>query len=78
MVGKPLSTQQNIQLNYIEEKEKRQMKKFELTTEFVTNIWGNKLFRIKALVAFGHVDAGELGGYIEREENLSQEGDAWV
>ena len=33
------------------------MKKFELTTEFVTNIWGRKLFRIKALVAFGHVYA---------------------
>nr|DAS58104.1 MAG TPA: hypothetical protein [Caudoviricetes sp.] len=28
------------------------MKKFELTAEFVTNVFGKKLFRIKALVAF--------------------------
>ncbi len=54
------------------------MKKFELTSEFVTNIFGTKLFRIKALIAFGNVEAGELGGYIEKEENLSQDGDAWV
>ena len=54
------------------------MKKFELTSEFVTNIFGTKLFRIKALVEFGGVKAGELGGYIEKEENLDQDGDAWV
>lgn len=34
--------------------------------------------RIRATVAFGLVKAGELGGWIEKEENLSQEGDAWV
>ena len=54
------------------------MKKFELTSEFVTNIFGTKLFRIKALVEFGGVEAGELGGYIEKEENLDHDGDAWV
>ena len=54
------------------------MKKFELTSEFVTNIFGTKLFRIKALVEFGDVEAGELGGYIEKEENLDHDGDAWV
>ena len=54
------------------------MKKFELTSEFVTNISGTKLFRIKALVEFGDVEAGELGGYIEKEENLDHDGDAWV
>ena len=54
------------------------MKKFELTTEFVTNIFGAKLFRIKALIEFGDVKAGELGGYIEKEKNLSQKGNAWV
>ncbi len=31
------------------------MKKFELTSEFITNIFGTKLFRIKALVEFGNV-----------------------
>ena len=53
-------------------------KKFELTAEFVTNIFGNKLFRIKALMAFGDVKEGELGGYVEKEENLDHDGDAWV
>ena len=54
------------------------MKKFELTDEFVTNVFGKKLFRIKALVAFGNVEKGELGGFIEKEDNLSHGGNAWV
>ena len=54
------------------------MKKFELTSKFITNIFGTKLFRIKALIEFGNVKAGELGGFVEKEENLSQDGNAWV
>ena len=54
------------------------MKKFELTTESITNALGKKLFRIKALVEFGDVKAGELGGYVEKEGNVSQDGNAWV
>ena len=54
------------------------MKKFELTAEYVTNIFGKKLFRIKALVAFGDVEEGELGGFIEKESNLDNDGAAWV
>ena len=53
------------------------MKKFELTSEFATFL-GKKLFRIKALVAFGDVEEGELGGFVEKEKNLDQSGDAWV
>ena len=34
--------------------------------------------RIRATVEFGIVKAGELGGWIEKEENLSQEDNAWV
>ena len=52
------------------------MKKFELTAEFVTNVFGKKLFRIKALVAFGDVEKGELGGFIEKEDNLSHDDNA--
>ena len=53
------------------------MKKFELTTN--TKIWyGRKLFQIKALISFGNVKEGELGGYIEEEANLDHSGDAWV
>ena len=54
------------------------MKKFELTTESITNVAGKKIFRIKALVEFGNVKAGELGGYVEKEGNVSQDGNAWV
>ena len=53
------------------------MKKFELTTESITFL-GRTLFRIKALISFGNVKEGELGGYIEKEGNLSHEGNAWV
>lgn len=53
------------------------MKKFELTSESVTFL-GKTLFRIKALVSFGDVAEGELGGFIERENNLDQSGNAWV
>lgn len=54
------------------------MKKFELTTETKINILGKKLFRIKALISFGPISAGEKGGWVEKEENLSQSGNAWV
>ncbi len=53
------------------------MKKFELTTEFKI-LLGKKLFRIKALVSFKNVKEGELGGFVEKEENLDQSGNAWV
>ena len=54
------------------------MKKFELTNEFITNMFGTKLFRIRALVEFGDVEAGELGGYVEKESNLGHDDNAWV
>ena len=54
------------------------MKKFELTSEIKINIFGKKLFRIKALVSFGVVKTGETGGWVEKEENVNQSGDAWV
>ena len=53
------------------------MKKFELTGEFIV-FQGKKLFKIKALIDFGDVKRGEFGGFLEKEENLSQDGDAWV
>lgn len=53
------------------------MKKFELTTD-TKMVYGRKLFRIKALVSFGNITAGDLGGYVEKEENLSHDGNAWV
>lgn len=54
------------------------MKKYELTAECKTLDNGTKLFRIKSLRDFSNVKAGDLGGWVEKEGNLSQEGDAWV
>ena len=51
--------------------------KYVLTDETV-KVKGKTLYRIKALKAFGKVKIGQLGGYIESEENLSQDGNAWI
>ena len=53
------------------------MKKYELTDETI-EVYGTALHRIKALKDFGNVKKGELGGYVESERNLSQEGNCWV
>lgn len=45
------------------------------TTKTVNEI---TLHRIEALVNFGNVKQGDLGGWIESESNLSQTGNAWV
>lgn len=52
-------------------------KKYELTNETKV-VCGVTLYRIKALRSFGNVMEGDLGGYIEKEDNLSHDGDAWV
>ena len=53
------------------------MKKYEFTDDTIL-VDGALLRRIKALKNFRYVNAGDLGGYIEKEENLSHDGDAWV
>ena len=53
-------------------------KKYSLTKNKIERL-GKTLFQIKAEMSFGNVVKGELGGYIEKEENLAQvSGDAWV
>lgn len=54
------------------------IKKFELDLSSKIMAWGMELFRIRALISFGDVKKGDLGGYVEKEENLSHSGDAWV
>ena len=54
------------------------MKKFELTAETKINVFEKKLFRIKALISFRDVKEGDVGGWIEKEKNLSHSGNAWV
>nr|DAE54249.1 MAG TPA: Putative transferase, nesg, ydcK, Structural Genomics.38A [Bacteriophage sp.] len=52
-------------------------KKYKLTNETI-EFCGRKLHRIQALIDFSDVKSGDLGGWIEKENNLSQIGDAWV
>ena len=53
------------------------MKKYEFTGETML-LFGRTLHRIRAVIAFGEVQVGDLGGWIEKEENLSHDGEAWV
>lgn len=53
------------------------MKKYEFTGE-TKNINGHILHQIRALMDFGNVKIGDLGGWIESEKNLSQDGNAWI
>ena len=53
-------------------------KKYELVEDDFIESSNRKLFRIRALIDFGRAKIGELGGYIEKEESLSQLGYAWV
>ena len=57
------------------------MKKFEFTGESKT-IFGLTLKRIRALIridlGWTVINPGDLGGWLEKESNLSHEGKAWV
>ena len=53
------------------------MKKYELTTETL-QFAGRTLHRIKAVKDFDSIKAGEFGGWIENEKNLSQDDNAWI
>lgn len=53
--------------------------KYQLTNQSIIHN-GRKLYRIQALKdlkAIG-VSSGDLGGFVESEKNLSQEGDCWI
>ena len=53
------------------------MKKYKFTGEEKL-MFGRTLKRIQAAIDFGNVKAGDIGGWIEKESNLSQIGSAWV
>ena len=52
-------------------------KKYKLTEETI-NVANRTLYRIEALRDFANVKKGDKGGFIEKEENLSQDGNCWV
>jgi hypothetical protein len=47
-------------------------------TENKKEVNGKVLYQIEALTSFSDVVKGDLGGWIEREGNLNQWGNAWV
>jgi len=51
--------------------------KYKLTDEKM-EYYGRTLYRIEALKDFSDIKAGDLGGWIESEGNLNQEGNCWV
>ena len=53
------------------------MNKYRLTEETKV-VAGVTVHRIQALKSFGDVTEGDLGGWIESKDNLSQEGLCWV
>ena len=56
------------------------MRKYELTEETKTLLGGTVLHRIRALMDISRygVKSGDIGGWIEKYDNLSQHGDAFV
>jgi hypothetical protein len=54
------------------------MRKYELLAAGAVRLGARELFLVRALRDFGQVKAGDIGGRIESEANLSHDGDAWV
>ena len=52
--------------------------KYKLTDETMTTESGIVLHRIECVNAFSKVKVGEKGGFVEKEENLSQYNNCWV
>ena len=53
-------------------------KKYELLAGDCLSAGDRTVYRIRALKDFGDVRRGDLGGYIEGEESLDHQGEAWV
>ena len=67
-------------LHYIKKYKRRiaiSEKKYKITNETIF-YYDKTLRRIEALKDFADVKKGDKGGYIETEDNLSQEGNCWV
>ncbi len=52
-------------------------RKYKLSKESI-GFEGRTLYRIKALKSFSNVKEGDLGGYVESEDNLSQKDNCWI
>ena len=54
------------------------MEKKYILTEETKEVGGHILHRIQAVRDFDDVQKGDLGGWVESEENLSHDGNCWV
>lgn len=54
------------------------MKEKYVLTDETKEVNGRTLHRIKAVRSFGIINKGDLGGWVERYDNLSDAGDCWV
>ena len=54
------------------------MEKKYILTEETKEVGGHILHKIQAVRDFGGVQKGDLGGWVESEENLSHDGDCWI
>lgn len=53
-------------------------KKYKIRKDLSCTFDGHKLYRVEALKDFGIVKKGNIGGFIEKEDNLSQEDNCWI
>lgn len=53
-------------------------KKYRLLEDDTITVSGRTLYRIEALRYLADVEKGDKGGYVEKEDNLSHEGNCWV
>ena len=54
-----------------------EQKKYEFTGETM-DFFGRTLHRIRSLRVFSDINVGDIGGWIEKEENLSHNNNAQV
>lgn len=53
-------------------------KKYKIRKDLSYTFDGHKLYRVEALKDFGNIKKGSIGGFIEKEDNLSQEDNCWI
>ncbi len=54
------------------------IKKYTLLSDDTISINSTVLYRIKAVRSFNDVKKGDLGGYVQSENNLSHDDDCWI
>ena len=52
--------------------------KYKIREDLTKKVGWHTVYRIEALKDFSDVKKGDLGGFVEKEDNLSQEGECWV